>query len=97
MKVVARVNPQTREIIVRMPDGRDENYGTVMLRNVEWGAGMVRGDLVETFKARVPSRQITKRAYFNPNKVDRYVDKETGKVLTDTDGAYMVGSTVLYI
>lgn len=97
MKVVARVDANSKEIRVKFPDGRDERYGTVMLKNVEWGSGMVRGTLVEVFKHRVPNKHLKKRAYFNRNKVSRYVDKETGKILTETSGAYMVGSAVLYV
>ena len=100
MKVTARIDPNKKRVIVHYPDengGFDKDFGTVMLKDVEWGAGMVRGNIVETFEAIVPNRHITKRAYFNRNKVARYVDKTTGKVLTDTAGAYLVGSSVLYV
>lgn len=96
MKVVARIDANTREVIVRM-NGEDKRFGTVMLANAEFGSGMIRGDLVETFAVRIPPKNLTKRAYFNRNKVSRYVDKESKKILLSSPGVYMYGSSVMYV
>jgi len=98
-KIVCRVDANKREVIVfrKDEDGEttQERYKAVLLKDAEWGAGMIRGELVETYKYPVAS-QMTKRAYYNSNHVPRYVDKYTREVLIESPAVMLMGSSVLY-
>lgn len=99
-KVVCRIDANRREVIVFTKDENSETttqkrYKAVLLSDVEFGAGMIRGSLVETYENPVTSA-MPKRGYYNKNHTNRYVDKYTKKVLTDAPCAMLSGSSVLY-
>ena len=94
-KVIARINTSTGRVVVQDGETYTE-YGTVVMKDVEWGFGACRGELVETSEQVVPTSRIKGRAFFNPGKVPRYVDKTTGKILSESKYAYLYGRSALY-
>jgi len=98
-KIVCRIDANKREVIVFRKDAdgetTQERYKAVLLKDAEWGAGMVRGEVVETYKFPVTSN-MPRRAYYNSNHVPRYVDKYTRKILTESSAVMLTGSSALY-
>lgn len=101
-KVTARVNPSKRTVtLFEQVDGVANEVGTyrsVSGTNVEFGAGLIRMDLEETWDYHPITRQPigSRRAFFNRSKVSRYVDKETNRPVTDARGVMIDGSSVYY-
>lgn len=97
---VIRVDVKSRRIFIH-EEGADQNsdqiVGAVTLRDCEFGAGMIRGEIVETFAHPVGNARGMKRAFYNPNKVSRYIDKETGKILVDAKAVMVSGTSVFYV
>lgn len=98
-KVVCRIDANRREVVIFRKDEAgettEERYKAVLLKNAEWGYGVVRGEVVETYANPIVSN-MPKRAYFNKNHVPRYVDKYTRAPLIDTPAAMLTGSSALY-
>ena len=65
------------------------------MRNVH---AFVKGELVSETRNQLPLRNRAgwKRAYYNPHKVDSFVDMQTGEALEHATAVYMVGSKVYY-
>lgn len=60
----------------------------------------VRGTVVAEYGNQVDAKLkggYMREAYYNPNLVDQFVDRQTGKPLTKARAAYMVGNKVYYI
>ncbi len=97
--VVCRVDANHRHTIVFIKDDAGETqkyyFKSVLLENVEYGFGMIRGTFVEGWRYQIPTR-LKKRAYFNKNHTPRYVDKYSRKILTQSKAVMTSGSSVLY-
>lgn len=93
MIVKAQVDPQTREVIIG-----NSRFGTVILANPIFGDGYVEGEIVETNDRKIlPRSDRFRRAYYNPNMVETYVDKQDGTEIHGAKAAYLCGNSVFYV
>jgi len=101
-KVTCRVNPGRRTITVfeQTDEGAKAvgEFSSVSGTDAEFGNGLIRMNLQESWKypAFKDHPRNTRRAYFNPNKVARYVDSETRKPVTDSRAVIINQSSVYY-
>jgi len=100
--VVCRVNPKSRSITVfeDTENGRvEKEYRSVSGVNAEFGNGLIRMQMVEGWEYSAfdrPPRGFD-RAYYNPKRYTRYVNRETGKAITKSRAVVLDCSSVYYL
>jgi len=101
-RVTCRVDPRTKSITVIRGDIEHrtfEQYRSVSGKNAVFGNGLIQIDLEETWKWSAFDRAPRgfRRAYYNPNKYTRYVDRETKKPVTESRAVVLDCASVYYL
>ncbi len=96
MQVCAVVDPVRREIHVNGLSSETRIFKSLFIKDAIWGRGCVEGEFVEAFEQEVPIRLIKGRAYFNPNRVEGYIDRTTGAPLVRTNLAALTGNCAFW-
>lgn len=108
MHVSARIDPNLananedcilfREAYVHPSQARESRAGTVLLTNVHIDASL-RGEVIEAREKRIrPHKAVAEwPMLLYVNSLGRYVDKESGEVISNAKAVYMYGSSIFYL